>query len=56
MSEGKHSGEDRWFDEIMPIHSRLTEATVQLIKTLFENNKVEYLSVTGRTKRIDDIR
>jgi putative GTP pyrophosphokinase len=56
MSEGKQSGEDRWLDEIVPIHSRLTEAVAQLIQTLVKNNKAEYLSIDKRTKRIDSIK
>jgi len=39
-----------WIDEIIPKHKRLTNAIQPLIRSLLDNNEIEYLSVTGRTK------
>jgi putative GTP pyrophosphokinase len=56
MSESKQSLDDEWFERIVPLHGRLTDVAIELVRNLVESNDVEYLSVTGRTKDTDSIK
>ncbi|MBB3948306.1 ppGpp synthetase/RelA/SpoT-type nucleotidyltransferase [Rhizobium skierniewicense] len=46
---------EHWLDEIIPKHERLTESVVSITKNLLEDNGIEFLSVTGRTKQTESI-
>jgi putative GTP pyrophosphokinase len=39
-----------WLDEYLPKHDRLTGSVVSITRSLLEENGIDYLSVTGRTK------
>jgi ppGpp synthetase/RelA/SpoT-type nucleotidyltranferase len=41
---------DDWLSSALPKHRNLTETVVSIIKSLLENENVEFLSVSGRTK------
>lgn len=44
-----------WIQSVMPHHIRLTEVLVPLIKGLIDQNHIEYLSISGRTKDIKSV-
>lgn len=48
MSEPKH---EKWLDEVLPLHRRLTESVVTIIENLLKSEGIDYLAVTGRTKQ-----
>lgn len=56
MGESNQSIDDEWSEKIVPLHSRLTDVTVELVRSLLDSNSVEYLSVNGRTKSIESIK
>ncbi|ANQ16279.1 GTP pyrophosphokinase [Vibrio natriegens] len=39
-----------WADTILPAHKRLTDSAITIMRNLFNNNEIEILSVSGRTK------
>ncbi|HEM8174876.1 TPA: GTP pyrophosphokinase [Providencia rettgeri] len=45
------SEHEKWLDEVLPNHKRLTESVVTIIQSLLKSKGVDYLSVTGRTKK-----
>ena len=55
MGESKQSLDDDWLERIVPLHRRLTDVTVELVRSLLDSNGVPYLSVNGRTKSIESI-
>ena len=46
----KKKEKEDWLREALPLHSRLTETVKSLVKNILNDNKVDYLSITGRTK------
>lgn len=47
---------ETWLADTLPKHVRLTDATCTTIKSLLEENKIEYLAISGRTKNENSIR
>jgi Uncharacterized protein conserved in bacteria len=43
---------DTWLENIIPKHESLTNAVIPIITSLLKSNKINYLTVTGRTKNI----
>jgi len=41
---------DLWISRIIPRHQRLTESVVTIVENLLKEEKVDYLTVVGRTK------
>lgn len=39
-----------WLDKALPLHSRLSDAVVNILQNLLSTNDIDYLSVSGRTK------
>lgn len=44
------SEHEKWLDEVLPNHKRLTDSVVTILQSLLDSKGVDYLSVTGRTK------
>ncbi|MBY5782669.1 GTP pyrophosphokinase [Rhizobium leguminosarum] len=44
-----------WIEDCVPKHERLTESATTIIKSLLEARKIDYLSISGRTKNKDGI-
>jgi putative GTP pyrophosphokinase len=43
---------EQWLAAIIPLHRRLTDVTVELVRNLLHTDHIDFLSVTGRTKDI----
>jgi putative GTP pyrophosphokinase len=41
---------DTWLGRVLPRHQRLTDTAVSLIENMLDDRRIEYLSVSGRTK------
>lgn len=41
---------DNWLENLIPKHESLTNAVIPIITSLLKSNKIDYLTVTGRTK------
>ena len=46
---------ESWLTDTLPKHSRLTDSVVAITKSLLEDNGIDFLSVTGRTKTRDGV-
>ncbi|MGF0538052.1 GTP pyrophosphokinase [Agrobacterium sp. ES01] len=46
---------EREIDDLLPKHRRLTASVESILKNLIEQNKIDYLSVSGRTKTKESI-
>lgn len=46
---------NEWVDSILPAHKRLTDSAITIIRNLLNNNGIEILSVSGRTKDKDSL-
>ncbi|QQE95072.1 GTP pyrophosphokinase family protein [Providencia huaxiensis] len=44
------SEHEKWLDEVLPNHRRLTDSVVTILQSLLDSKSIDYLSVTGRTK------
>ncbi|MBD9495296.1 GTP pyrophosphokinase [Ensifer sp. ENS01] len=44
-----------WLEEILPKYDRLTDSVTSIARSLLEENNIEYLSITGRTKEKKNI-
>lgn len=44
------SEHEKWLDEVLPNHKRLTDSVVTILQSLLDSKGIDYLSVTGRTK------
>lgn len=42
---------EKWLDDTLPLHQRLTESVVTIIENLLKSEEVDYLAVSGRTKK-----
>lgn len=47
---------DAWLGENLGRHERLTESVVAIVRSLLDDQRIEYLSVDGRTKTEEGIR
>lgn len=47
---------DKWIEDELPNYRRLTNAVISILESILQNNNIEYLSVTGRTKSPEGIR
>lgn len=44
------SKHEKWIDDVLPKHKRITESVVTILENLLKSQGIEYLSVSGRTK------
>lgn len=42
--------QEKWLDSILPRHERLTKVASYILENLLAENRIEYLTITGRTK------
>ncbi|MBP2534087.1 GTP pyrophosphokinase [Agrobacterium tumefaciens] len=47
---------DSWLNDAIPRHTRLTDSVVAITKNLLEDNSIDFLSVTGKTKNIESVK
>lgn len=41
---------EAWFDEVLPRHTRLTKAVVSIVENILNEQGIDFLTVSGRTK------
>ncbi len=47
---------EAWLDTVLPKHKTLTNTVVSIVESLLEHHGIDYLAVSGRTKRIESIK
>jgi ppGpp synthetase/RelA/SpoT-type nucleotidyltranferase len=51
---GKPQDYKRWLTQTLPHHERLAAGVKSLLENMLKKNKIEYLSVVGRVKNIEE--
>jgi len=49
------SSYDQWFEQALPSHTRLKDTVVPILENLLRAQRVDYLSVSGRTKEKESV-